>query len=1359
MSKKNKSHSPVSTEVEEAIGVVFKQFLLTQNKEFEFPSSFFSNERAHVHALARQLGIKSKSRGKGLNRFVTIFKQNSSTIIRKDTSISLNRTSRKAICNLILTYPITPKERHDLLPVTERDRSYVPEASFRESVRAIGRLTISSAMIPPSSVNLELIPCRKSLPIWPMKDQIIQEINSHSVVIITGETASGKTTQVPQMIMDYCEKFNRPCKIICSQPHRISAVTLAERVSLERNENLSQAVGFQIQLESNVSPRTVLTYTTYQTLLRTLLGGDSLLSSVTHIFIDEIQEREKLSDFILVILRDAIAKYKGLKLILMSASYDSKIFAKYFNNCPVITVPGRLYEVQEYFLEDILKTLGYMTDQLLKVKIHNDKKNKQLQELEKWMSESSTAGNTAVGNKHSNIPMLHQHIDLLAQNQPEKVELEKKLAELLDNLIHECWFEGTDKAFTHLTQLIFCENISPDYQHSTTGLTPLMAAAFRGDLTVVDMLLSLGADCNIQCSNKMSALDFARKGGHNEVFGLIEAHEALYEGEQPEIIRTEVEISAENKQLLDTYYNSTNNYEIDNNLVLAVLQHIHSSGKKGAVLIFLPGYEAIVNLREKITSNDTMFLEFGKLFIVVLHSKLQTIDQKQIFKPVPSGYRKIILATKIAETSITIDDVTFVIDTGLIMQKCYNPVTNNIMLKNKWISQDSVRQRKSHAGRSQPGVCFHLFSSAQYRSMESTKVSGLLHEPLQDLCLSTKLLAPPNTPIADFLGRAIEPPSFHIIRNSVQLLKTIDALDPWEDLTELGHHLLEIPLEPRLGKTIIYGVILKCLDPVLTIVSCISIGDPFLHPSKRNLKRLASMERKKFAANTFSDHMALLRVFQGWQAAKHNQSEKAFCEKHFVNGARLELITIKRTQVLSQLRSCGFVKIRGSGDIRDVNMHSDNWPVVKAALVGGLYPNLARIDRDDYTLRTQKEFKVLLHPCSTLRDTTKSIIGINAAHASTISKFPSDWIVYEELNKLEHTTHIKTCTVVSPITLAIFGGPSRLSSDAFADTDPLIEEIDSDSDNDDLPPNQTALLKLDDWITFSADSEAGHMALQLRIKWHTLLSKRLRMVNKPWNQADETVMKTLVSVLSAEEQALGLEQPQGVGQRPRTIDIKFQPNTKFFDEEFDNNDESNNAFLSTIENSGARFPNQRWVPDAAQNKNDQDNRTQYFVIKVGHLKSLEHSMRKGIWSFTPNTERKILQSYKAGKTIILIFGLQSSGHFQGYARLTGDKVESSEVLADVPGSNLNPPLPIEWLKQGNIPFPATRHLVNPYCDNNKVQASRDGQELEPNVGKALCKLWDNPLPGRTVLQSSQNYHGRPIRGRFHQGSHYLIYDT
>lgn len=111
--------------------------------------------------------------------------------------------------------------------------------------------------------------------------------------------------------------------------------------------------------------------------------------------------------------------------------------------------------------------------------------------------------------------------------------------------------------------------------------------------------------------------------------------------------------------------------------------------------------------------------------------------------------------------------------------------------------------------------------------------------------------------------------------------------------------------------------------------------------------------RKKFSAGSYSDHMTVLRAFQQWQNARSNRYERSYCENNFVSSPVMEMVVGTRTQLLGQLRASGFVKARGPGDIRDLNTNSENWAVVKAALTAGLYPNLARVDREHRQLRTQ----------------------------------------------------------------------------------------------------------------------------------------------------------------------------------------------------------------------------------------------------------------------------------------------------------------------------------------------------------------------------------------------------------------------
>nr|CAD7588004.1 unnamed protein product [Timema genevievae] len=1392
-----KSDFDIGEHVRVAVNLALKKFLSTdEQKEYEFPSSLTSEERAYIHQLAKELSLKSKSRGKGATRYLTVYKREGSTIVQADAIFKLSRSSRQNIYQLVQKFPLTNKERQELLPLTERDRIINNEV---KDVKTLGRLMNGIPQVPSLSTNQELLPFRQSLPISSMRDEIINVINNNQVVVISGDTGCGKTTQVPQFILEHCQEVGKPCRIICTQPRRLSAVSVSERVSSERDEKVGLSIGYQIRLESRISPKTVLTYCTDGVLLRTLMGGDSTLATITHILVDEIHERNRFCDFLLIALRDSLAKFRSLTLVLMSATMDTQVFTKYFNSSPVISVPGRLFDVEEYFLEDILNITGYMSKAMQIAKKELKSKKDQSSKLEMWTKAGihGVHSEAPQGEKKDRRPILAPILGQQSEFVPERTELDSWLVEEMDRCLTEAWLQGSPDSFAQLLYLIQSENISVDYQHSETSVTPLMVAAGRGDLNTAEQLLSLGANINIKASNDWAALDWARNLNQVEMMDLIEAYINTDLSTVPDtLLNAPNTLGDKERELLEIYHHSIGSENIDMDLLVTLLIHIHVSHKKGAILIFLAGYDDIVALRERIAAEEKRMQEGGKYWLCVLHSKMQTTDQKLVFRPSPHGTRKIILSTNIAETSITINDVIFVIDAGKVKEKSYDALSGVSMLRPVWISQACALQRKGRAGRTQPGKCYHLFSSVRYYAMQKYHTPEILRLPLQELCLHTKLLAPANTPIADFLAKAIEPPSFVITRNAVQLLKTMDALDAWEDLTELGHHLVDLPVEPRLGKMVLYSVVLKCLDPVLTIVCCLSYRDPFSLPVQPSLKRSANLVKKKLSSGSFSDHMTLLRAFQMWQQARSNGWERAFCDKHFVSAATMEMVVGMRTQLLGQLRALGFVRARGCGDIRDLNTNSENWAVVKAALCAGTYPNLMRVDREHTQLRTQKEFRVNFHPSSVLRECPKSPrTSVASAHNTSVENLPSDWLLYEEMSRTGRFCHARCCTLVSPITVAVFAGPTRLPIDAVNAAETVVRgdravETESDSEVEERLDGENTMMKLDDWVVFRVDAEGSHLALHLRQKWNSLFLRRMRAPSKPWSQVDEMVLKTLINVLTTEEQSLGLQQPPGVGQRPRAMLIDCYPaGCRRVAEEGEQHDETHlrQGPKTTSVKSGPDSGNlsesssvksvdsQTSSPTPSHTSPVTSEGTQatattaprYFVIKAGSLKAIETSLNRGVWAFTPNTERKLIRLFKEGKRVVLVFSVQGSGHFQGFAHLSGDKAQPLDPTSDLTGPNLSAPLPVEWVKRANIPFQATRHLLNPYNENRRVQTSRDGQEIEPSVGETLCNLWDKVPPfvpkaalfnslrnheqaeGQTSRNSGPTYpQGRPIRGGY-----------
>ncbi|OXB79485.1 UNVERIFIED_CONTAM: hypothetical protein H355_013881 [Colinus virginianus] len=598
------------------------------------------------------------------------------------------------------------------------------------------------------------------------------------------------------------------------------------------------------------------------------MAGESALSTVTHVIVDEVHERDRFTDFLLIKLRDILQKNTNLKLIISSAALDTDLFIKYFGSCPVIHIKGRRFEVKEMFLEDILRSTGYINKEMVKY-IKEKQREEQQSALTEWCSAGENSSNPQSGRKKS-VASVSEEYNVLGSsgetvfdNLVEKDSgcLEPWLIKEMDFCLSNIWLHKDIDSFAQVFHFILTKSISVDYRHSETSATALMIASGRGFTSQVEQLISMGASIHCKSSNGWMALDWAKHFGQTEVVDLLESYGASVEFGNlngSSLVQTSGnDLGAEDQELLKAYQYSLDDEEVDLNLIMHLLYDICSSSDEGAILIFLPGYDEIIRLRNCIIFDDQRFVDNAHRYrVFMLHSNMQTLDQENVLKTPPSGIRKI------AKTSITISDVVFVIDSGKMKEK-------------------------------------------------------------------------------------------------------IDAMDVWEDLTELGYHLAKLRVEPHLGKMVLCAIVLKCLDPVLTIACTLAYRDPFVLPALASQKRAAMVWRKELAEGTFSDHMVLLRAFQAWQKAQRDGWERVFCEGNFLSQATMEIIIGMRARLLGQLRALGFVVARGGAHIRDVNANSENWAVVKAALVAGMYPNLVHVDREKLILTGPKE-KVRLHPTSVL---------------------------------------------------------------------------------------------------------------------------------------------------------------------------------------------------------------------------------------------------------------------------------------------------------------------------------------------------------------------------------------------------------
>jgi ATP-dependent RNA helicase DHX36 len=246
-------------------------------------------------------------------------------------------------------------------PGTARDRqarrSEFPTLSDREHADLSKRMVQERTRAQTTTKGTgELLEFRKTLPAYKLSTRITELCNANQCVIISGETGSGKTTQVGQFILDNWIDTGRGsrCRVLCTQPRRISAMSVADRVAAERGCRVGAEVGYQVRLDSKKSAGTRLLFMTTGILLRRLIG-DPDLDGVTHVIVDEVHERTLDGDFLLIILRDLLKRREDLVVVVMSATLNADLFAGYFGSDAIVAIAGRTHPVDPVFLEDVLE--------------------------------------------------------------------------------------------------------------------------------------------------------------------------------------------------------------------------------------------------------------------------------------------------------------------------------------------------------------------------------------------------------------------------------------------------------------------------------------------------------------------------------------------------------------------------------------------------------------------------------------------------------------------------------------------------------------------------------------------------------------------------------------------------------------------------------------------------------------------------------------------------------------------------------------------------------------------------------------------------------------------------------------------
>lgn len=317
--------------------------------------------------------------------------------------------------------------------------------------------------------------------------------------------------------------------------------------------------------------------------------------------------------------------------------------------------------------------------------------------------------------------------------------------------------------------------------------------------------------------------------------------------------------------------------------------------------------------------------------------------QMKVFRPSDPGTRKVILSTNIAETSVTIDDVVYVVDSGRINLIKYIPLQRASNLTMEWISKSNAIQRAGRAGRVRKGKCWHLFSRERFKQLEDFLVPEIKRIQLEGVVLSIKSLGLPIN-LKSFILKLIEPPNEVNVDDAINLLVQMEALDPnRQELTPLGKKMSMLPLHPHLSKMLIFGCLFKCLDPILSIVSILEEKDPFVLRGFRDLKGL-DLIRKKFADGQCSDHLMFKNVMSQWEVAFNASKNEEYCRKNRLNERVLDSIYQIKGQLIQKLEQSKLVDKNRKA--KDYNINSNMLELVKGVIACGLYPQINKADLD-----------------------------------------------------------------------------------------------------------------------------------------------------------------------------------------------------------------------------------------------------------------------------------------------------------------------------------------------------------------------------------------------------------------------------
>lgn len=517
----------------------------------------------------------------------------------------------------------------------------------------------------------------------------------------------------------------------------------------------------------------------------------------------------------------------------------------------------------------------------------------------------------------------------------------------------------------------------------------------------------------------------------------------------------------------------TENVDVD--FIEHLIHYISYNKQPGAILVIVPGYTVISKLLGKLQKSPQFLLD--KFVIHPLHSMLTGSDQRNIFIRPPDGMRKIILATPLAETSITIDDVVFVINSGKMRKPYFDFERSANVLEDQWITKANETQRKGRAGRVQEGICYHLYCRGRSKSLSLFEEPEILRIRLDEILLTIKVLCIKQ--VKWFISTLIDIPEEHVVTNSVNFLQRLGALTEGEELTPLGLHLARLSIPPQVGKMLLFSSIFSCVDPISSIAAGLAFKSPFY--SVMGKEELCNKAKRQFSND--SDQLAVANAVNKWKL--HGNRQRSFCFENFLSHTTLLMLDRMKIQFCQSLHHSKFLQnyhCNSDGN----NQHSNNENLLRAVICGGLYPNIA-----------YRSMKVSRYKRREIVKTVERSVKLlpSSVNCDNQSVYDPGYLGFHELKKFNNSFFLDETTVnVSPYAIIMFGDRMKTSTE-----------------------EGTHFISVGDIAKLKCDRDTAELLLELREAFNRLLEKK---IEKPepvnWSSEDGKLLTAIIGLISRE---------------------------------------------------------------------------------------------------------------------------------------------------------------------------------------------------------------------------------------------------